>query len=82
MPSATRYHDHLPMAVGIDLISHSIPGAELFQSLQKEWQDVQHDGVNSIFHVTNDGKSHYYPPWILTWWELILSARQKQEQWF
>ncbi|QRW21072.1 hypothetical protein RhiXN_06061 [Rhizoctonia solani] len=80
-PSATRFHDHLPAAVGVDLIGHSIPDTSLCRSLQREWPSVKHSGVYSIFHVTNDGKVHYYPVWILTWWELLLSARQKQEQW-
>ncbi|QRW26520.1 hypothetical protein RhiXN_12181 [Rhizoctonia solani] len=79
--STTRFHDHLPTAIGADLIGHSIPDPTLFLSLRKEWQNVQPDEVQSIFHVTNDGNAHYYPIWILTWWELVLSGRQKQDQW-
>ncbi|QRW16719.1 hypothetical protein RhiXN_04721 [Rhizoctonia solani] len=53
--STTRFHDHLPTAIGADLIGHSIPDPTLFLSLRKEWQNcyqADRNRTNGVARVT------------------------------
>ncbi|KAG8764094.1 hypothetical protein FRC11_005504 [Ceratobasidium sp. 423] len=79
--SATRFHDCAPAQVDLDIIDHSVPDLSLCRSLWDDWRHASRDGSRSIFHVSNDGTAQYYPFWILTWWELVLRGRQKQDKW-
>lgn len=73
-----HFSNHLPHNLGPDLLAHPVPDETLRSYLMEHWHQHHLGGSQSICYTPTRGTLHYYPFWILTWWDLVASGIKKQ----